>query len=592
MSVRSRRCSPRTATSRASGFFCVCEDLTAKRTAAAAVEGALDGLADGFVRLDRDWKVAAFNSAAERFYGVPRDAAIGRHVDAVWPGVSASPSGALVARVMEGRVPERAELESTGAPGKSFLLDVVPLADGGVGLVIEDTTERRAMEQTLAESESRFRGLVDALPGLVFMCDSTGSNSYVNDAFARYTGVPYVDLLGTGWARLVHPEDMAVASTYWDDLDEDATERTAELRVRRADGAWRWHLVNTAAQRDDEGRLLGWAGAAIDIHDRKTAEQTLQVKRDLLQAVVDTASDAVFVKNLDGTYRVANRAVHLALGADQVVGRRDREFLPPEIADALEAADRRVFAGETVTVEEIAEDLGPATRTFLSTKTPLRDNFGEVVGLVGISRDISDRKDGERHRDLLIGELNHRVKNTLAVVQSIAAQTLRGGGDPKAAMKAFEQRLAALARAHDILVDHAWDAAPFGDLLDRTLAPFRTVGGGRFRLHGPEVRLDPRVAVAVALVFHELSTNAVKYGALSNEAGTVDVRWHVARDESGPVMKLVWREVGGPPVTAPTSRGFGSRLVERALAGELRGAARLDFHTDGVVCELQVGLPY
>lgn len=575
------------------GFFTFCEDLTAKRAAAAAVEGALDGLGDGFVRLDRDWTVLALNSAAERFYGVHREAVIGRPVEVIWPGAADSPSGALVARVMETGVPERAELESAGAPGKTFLIDVVPLADGGACLVLEDTTERRAMERELAFSEARFRSLVEALPGLVFLCDAQGNNSFVNEAFVRFTGRPFASCLGRGWTECVHPDDLARAVAFWETASETAPP-SAEFRLRRADGAWRWHLCNTAVQRDDRGEAAGWVGTAIDIHDRKLAEEALAAKRDLLQAVVDTSPDPIFVKNTDGTYRVANAAVLQALnkGGPAIVGRRDRDFLPGPIAAALEAADRRVFAGETVVIEEIAEDLGPATRTFLSTKTPLRNGAGEIVGLVGVSRDISDRKDGERHRDLLIGELNHRVKNTLAVVQSIAAQTLRAEDEPRVALRAFEARLAALARAHDILVDHAWDVAPLTDLIARILAPFREAAASRFDLTGPEVRLEPRVAVALALALHELATNAVKYGALSGPSGRVSIRWRVHRGEAGAMMKLTWRESGGPRVTAPARRGFGSRLVERALTGELKGGARLEFDPAGVVCDLGVALPY
>ena len=209
--------------------------------------------------------------------------------------------------------------------------------------------------------------------------------------------------------------------------------------------------------------------------------------------------------------------------------------------------------------------------------------LGEQVGRV------LERRRTEEHLRLLVNELNHRVKNTLAVVQSIAAQTLRGE-DIEGARQAFESRLAALAAAHDLLTSQNWQSASLREVIEKA-----GLGCGasseRLTVVGPEVRVQPKTAVSVAMAVHELCTNAVKYGAFSNDGGTVRVEWGVDPSDGDSRLRLVWKEHGGPPVAKPTSRGFGTRMIERALAAELGGTARIDFLPEGIICTVEAPLP-
>jgi two-component sensor histidine kinase len=205
---------------------------------------------------------------------------------------------------------------------------------------------------------------------------------------------------------------------------------------------------------------------------------------------------------------------------------------------------------------------------------------GGIDRVIGVALDITDRKRDEEHQRLLLHELNHRVKNTLAVVQALAHQTFAGGRDI-ARRRTFEGRLAALASAHNLLTRDSWEAASMIEVI-RSAAAACDPNRRRLRLDGPDIRVPPKMAVTLALAIHELCTNAVKYGALSSDSGKVTISWSVADGR----LRLVWTESGGPPVTPPRRRGFGSMMLERALASELVGSVRLDFAPAGLSCTI------
>lgn len=235
----------------------------------------------------------------------------------------------------------------------------------------------------------------------------------------------------------------------------------------------------------------------------------------------------------------------------------------------------------------------------------LAEDVTEIVGLRG-AVDVQDKlvreqqalidrlqsteatlRQREHHLQLMVDELNHRVKNALATVQSIVSQTLRSFGI-KEAGEAVEGRLLTLAAAHDVITTEYWSGADLREIINLAAAPYNEGAGNRFELEGPQLKVPPRIAVALALILHELSTNAVKYGSLSVAGGSVRVRWNVAVENENEMLQLVWSEIDGPPVTTPTRQGFGSRLIVRSAA-EL-GAASLVFDRSGLRCELFANL--
>ncbi|WP_245279199.1 sensor histidine kinase [Mesorhizobium loti] len=205
-----------------------------------------------------------------------------------------------------------------------------------------------------------------------------------------------------------------------------------------------------------------------------------------------------------------------------------------------------------------------------------------------ISLDISERKRGEEQRQLLLNELNHRVKNTLAVVQSIATQTIRNAADLPEAGRNLSTRLVSLAKAHDALTRQNWSGADLGDLIANSITAHAPLD--RFRISGEHVWLPPAVALSFALALHELTTNAIKYGALSNGAGTISIAWTITGEEDGRKLKLKWRESGGPPVIPATRKGFGTQLLTRVFDNEQSGGVVLRYEPSGLLCVFHVSL--
>jgi PAS domain S-box-containing protein len=225
--------------------------------------------------------------------------------------------------------------------------------------------------------------------------------------------------------------------------------------------------------------------------------------------------------------------------------------------------------------------------------SPVRDSSGAIVQNFASFIDLTRHKEEQAQSRMLIDELNHRVKNTLTTVQSIVSQGLRNATDPKEIREAIESRLFALSRSHDLLTRENWESAGLLDIVNAALEPFGVANGRseRFKVTGKNVRFPPKAALALGIAFHELATNAVKYGAFSGETGRVGIAWPVEPAPDGDRLILRWSEEHGPPVTPPTKKGFGSRVIERGLDFELGGTTRLDYRPDGVVCTIDIPAP-
>ena len=272
-----------------------------------------------------------------------------------------------------------------------------------------------------------------------------------------------------------------------------------------------------------------------------------------------------------------SRLEGVAAGADDYLA---KPFSARDLLARVRAAIQAAIASKSVFQLEHRVIRPDGSLGWTSSRAaPLLDAAGEIVEWVGTAADVTERKQYEERQTLLLNELNHRVKNTLAAVQSIAAQTLRDA--PPEGRQALQARLMALAAAHDVLTRRQWEGADIREVIDGALAAYRSdEQEGRFSLDGPDIRLVPKAALAL----HELATNAAKYGALSTDTGTVRLQWSVSGDPAR--FSFRWRESGGPPVVTPARRGFGSRLIERGLAQDLDGRIELVFDPAGVVCSI------
>ncbi|PSO14475.1 ATP-binding protein [Bradyrhizobium sp. MOS003] len=331
---------------------------------------------------------------------------------------------------------------------------------------------------------------------------------------------------------------------------------------------------------------------------RRDAEEIQRRQAARLEAVVSTVPTAVWFTHDREAKRVFGNAYgarllrvrpdsNMSLSApedERPVFRvlRDRVQVEPSELPLQRAARGEEVAGEEL--ELSFEDGSSATAIFQAS--PIVDAAGVFQGAVCAAIDITERKRQERHRELLVNELNHRVKNTLTTVQSFALQTLRNASSLADGRRAFDARLIALSKAHDVLVRENWEAAELREVVTEALAAHAEPESARLNFGGPDLRMRPSAALAISMALHELATNAVKHGALSNSSGTVDLAWKV--DDR---FELCWTELGGPPVVPPSRRGFGTRLIQQGLPHEFGGAdVDLRFAPEGVVCVIRASL--
>jgi PAS domain S-box-containing protein len=329
--------------------------------------------------------------------------------------------------------------------------------------------------------------------------------------------------------------------------------------------------------------------------DLRASEEALRRRTTQFETLLNEAPLGVYLVDADLRIQAVNPTTRTVFGdIPNLIGRNFDEVVrilwPKDHADEVVRLFRHTLeTGEPhVTPEHIEERRDRKVREYYEwriNRIPLPEGR---YGVVCYFRDISAQVRARQQRELLINELNHRVKNTLATVQSIAAQTLKGSTVPAVVKGALESRLLSMAGAHDVLTQQNWEGADLRNIVEKALSPFMAPRR-EFDVNGPDIRLLPKSALAVAMAVHELATNAAKYGALSNGSGRISVHWAVAEQDT-PHLQIVWTETGGPKVAVPRSKGFGSRLIERGLAGQLGGEAVIDYREAGVVCRIMAPL--
>ena len=319
--------------------------------------------------------------------------------------------------------------------------------------------------------------------------------------------------------------------------------------------------------KDAAGRVIGAINVLMDTTDED--KEGLESAR--LAAIVEGSDDAIVSKNLDGRITSWNASATRIFGyrADEMIGQSILRIIPAELRQEEAEIIARLKRGERIDHFDTVRVTKDGRRIDVSlTVSPLRDKSGTIVGASKVARDVTEQKRAKELQDLLFGELNHRVKNTLATIQAIARQSLLRAASADDFVSSFNGRIQALGRAHDLLVESKMKGAPVRDIL-REQVLLGATADTRISLDGPSVALDARTAIHLGLVLHELATNARKYGALSVPAGRLSVAWSV-RAYGERELVLEWNESGVPKVSAPTSRGFGTTLIERTLEFERR----------------------
>jgi PAS domain S-box-containing protein len=464
----------------------------------------------------------------------------------------------------------------------------------GVLVVCVEHTERVLAERRAAIELNRLRTIFEKAPGFISILSGPEHvYEFVNEAHKRLfgdrdvVGKPIREVFGDlpyqSWIRTL-----------------DRIHATGERFVLRATpvllpnppgGALEEHILDCVFEplTDKEGRVIGVFAEGLDVTEQARAQAAAEESGRRLSAAVEIARLGAFEWDLE-----RNRATLDGRAREMFGLGPDEDLSVDDLLRRLDPTDRRRLDAESSAVRaegrarqefefRIRLPDGSA-RTIHSMSDVLRGPQGQPIGGFGLLDDVTERKRAEARQRLLVNELNHRVKNTLATVQSIAAQTLRSAPDVQCAKDAFESRLIALAAAHDVLTAQSWHGARLSDVVARAVSAFQTALRP-ISVSGPPVWLSAQRALTLSLALHELATNAAKHGALSRPEGRVTIRW-TAKGE----LNLSWVEQGGPPVTPPTRTGFGTRLLQRSLAHELNGAVTITFAPEGVRCQIRCPL--
>jgi PAS domain S-box-containing protein len=450
-------------------------------------------------------------------------------------------------------------------------------------------------------------GLLDMLPIATFVSDANGTILQYNRRAVEI------------WGRSPDPgqtHEQFTENSHFSELDGKPMERSllaevlatgmpirdAERKVMRPDGAEIVVSVNIDPLRNGKGELVGAVNCFLDITERKRMDAALERSRlraleheQLLAATYEHAAIGISEIAPDGSFLRVNEAICAITGysREDLLAGKLFAHTHPDDADPDREGFRKQVGGElkfySVEKRFIRKD---GRVIWLSVRSsPVQGDDGHLLFVVRVVQDITERKASDRRQKLLIDELNHRVKNTLATVQSLASQTARSAPTPATFTDRFEGRLIALSKAHDQLTAHHWENADLRALLSGSLAPYTGAGPERIVMRGEDIVLRPRAVLTLAMAFHELTTNAAKYGALSAAGGRIEIRWQPVQGGDGrPMLRIDWIEQGGPPVVKPERRGFGSKLIEGSIAAEHGGSAKLAFEATGLRCEILMPL--
>ena len=445
-------------------------------------------------------------------------------------------------------------------------------------------------------TDARLRAIAGSLSALVWIVDPNLELTYVNDRWVAYSGLQRSDAVGHSWDRWVHPDDLPRFLDGLKNARENGSPYATEMRYRSAGGVYRWHMVQAAPLRDAAGHLTGWVGTSVDIHDIKATEAALRGNEQQLRVALQAARMG------DWSWDAASDAMLLSERAAEIFGlpleeprtwTKLTEQLHP--ADASRAIAAMQKAAETQTgynLEYRVTRADNGARVWVAAQgRALYDKEGSFTGMTGVVQDITDRKHAEQRQHLLIRELHHRVKNTLATVQAIVGSTARTASSIDEFYQGFVGRIVSLARTHNLLTEDLWQKAALEELIQTELGPYEDEARNRIVVDGPHVELPSEAAVPIGMAIHELTTNAAKHGALSTFGGQVDVKWRIEPGEERPLLQFFWTEHGGPRVTQPSRQGFGSRLLQRVLTTQLQAQVTMDFQEEGLRFSMVMPMP-
>jgi PAS domain S-box-containing protein len=557
----------------------------------------VESIADGLMTFDRNWRITFINHRGEdlvRSLTGPAEQLLGRDFWEAFPTVDAAPYAADFRRAMDERV--MTSVEAYYAPlDRWFYTRCYPLGDG-LAMYFLDVTDRKRAEEELRQAHALLEGVAQGTQDLIAALDRDFRVLFCNEAYRQEYRRLWGHEIGVGQHLLeplaAWPDEQRKARAIWSRaLAGETFRETMDFGPSAA--ARRIYDLRFSPVRDREGRLIGAAHIFRDITDQKRLEIALRKSESRFRALVTSSSSGIFrtspdwseMHHLDGRDGVSDTPAARRDWMDDHVHPEDRPAVAATVAEAARA-------GTTVEFEHRVLRPDGSTGWVHTRAVPLLGDNGEVVEWFGAASDITERKQAEQRQSMLMAELDHRVKNVLAVVQSIARHSLRDGGDvSREVTDRLIGRISALAQSHRLLASGRWEGTHLGEIAEAAVAPYRGENGERIRLGGPGLKVTPKAAQTLALALHELVTNAAKHGALSRAGGRVAAEWQLTGSSDDRRLRFVWSESGGPALDGPPRRkGFGSVLIEQTLGAEFDGEVRLDYAPGGLRAEFDLPL--
>jgi PAS domain S-box-containing protein len=461
-----------------------------------------------------------------------------------------------------------------------------------------DVTDLHEAEKARRDSEERLAATYEAATIGIAEADEGGRLMRVNDALCKILGRPREQLLGMTIFDYTHEGDRSEdAASYARQVRRELDTYVIRKRAMRPDGTLLYLEVHSSSVCDAAGHFRHGVRIIQDVTEAKHLEDRLREGERRMRELLEALPAAVYTTDAKGRITFFNRAAVEMAGRTPLPGDEwcvtwrlyhpDGTMLPHhECPMAIALKEDRAVRG----AEAIAERPDGSRIPFIPYPTPLHDTDGKLIGAINMLVDITERKLAENRQKTLIDELNHRVKNTLATVQSLAAQTARHADSLQEFVGKFESRLLALARAHDLLTKRHWEDAPLGSLAHDVVTPLAGSAARRVHIEGPPVALNPRAALNLTMALNELATNAVKYGSLSSAVGALSLTWFQREEHDRTKLVVNWKELDGPPVKPPSRRGFGTRLMERCIERDLSGELDLAFDPDGLSCRIELDM--
>ena len=455
--------------------------------------------------------------------------------------------------------------------------------------------------RSVGASDARYRAVFEsAIDYGIIVMDLDGNITDWNEGATRILGWSSHEICGKPADVFFTPEDReaGIADVEMRSAMEVGRGNDERWHIRK-DGSRFWANGEMMTLRDERGQAIGFLKILRDRTEQREAVARLQASEARLQTIINTVPVGImFAEAPSGRIVGRNERMQEIAGTPSSGSKSIQDY---GTWRSFHADGRRVEAYEYPLARVIGEGADKAflqvhyerrdgSRIWLElAAAPVRDSHGTLSGAVVAVLDVDARKAAEAAQALMNGELSHRMKNLMSIVLSITHATMRNATDVVDARKVLTDRLITLGKAHDLLLTGQMAPAPLTNVVTSGIG-VHADETGRFEIEGPAVVVGEGVALALAMMIHELTTNAAKYGALSNEEGRVAITWSLIDGEHGPDLRIAWRESGGPPEVEPSSRGFGSRLIERGVTGHVGGSVSIDYARTGVICVVQAPL--